>query len=63
MKFKYIGDTESTTAFGYTFEVDNPVEVTEEHAIKKLLNNQYFTEVKAQKAKAKNNGYSSRDKR
>ena len=42
--FVYTGE-EGTEAFGLSFSFNVPVEVTEEHAIRKLSNNRFFTEV------------------
>lgn len=41
MKFTYLGAGE-TEVFGHTFRAGEPVEVTDEHAIKKLTHNQFF---------------------
>lgn len=42
--FVYTGE-EGTEAFGLSFPFNVPVEVTDAHAIKKLSNNRFFTEV------------------
>lgn len=43
-QFTYIGDEQETGAFGLLFPAGVPVEVTNEHAIKKLRGNPYFCE-------------------
>jgi hypothetical protein len=49
MKFRYIGNPRDLldlhseiTAFGLTFPLDEPVEVTEPRAVRKLKNNPHF---------------------
>jgi hypothetical protein len=42
--FVYMGE-EGTEAFGLRFPFNEPVEVTDAHAIKKLSGNRFFTEV------------------
>ena len=49
MKFKYLGDREQTSLFGYTFPINEPVEVTKEQAINKLKNNSHFELVEEKK--------------
>jgi len=43
MKFMYIGDEPETVVFGLTFKAGEAVEVTDEHAIRKLKGNSLFT--------------------
>lgn len=40
--FTYIGEGEGTEVFGLSFPRNVPVEVTEEHAIRKLSNHPQF---------------------
>jgi hypothetical protein len=42
VKFAYIGDEAETDAFGLRFLPGEPVDVTDEHAIRKLSNNRFF---------------------
>jgi hypothetical protein len=42
--FVYIGE-EGTEAFGLRFHFNVPVEVSDPHAINKLSNNRFFTEL------------------
>jgi hypothetical protein len=42
MRFMYLGEG-TVEMFGLTFKAGEPVEVTDEHAIKKLTHNQFFT--------------------
>ena len=44
-QFAYIGAEQGTDAFGHLFPAGVAVEVTAEHAIKKLRGNPYFVEV------------------
>lgn len=60
MKFRYTGDCEGMTFRGYAFPINEPVDVKEDDIINKLSNNSHFTEVKKRKAKAVEDGDSSR---
>lgn len=56
MRFMYVGEERETTVFGHTFRHGEAVEVTDEHAIKKLSNHHLFVgdEAKAEpKARAR----------
>lgn len=44
-QFTYIGEEQGTDAFGLLFPAGAAVEVTDQHAVKKLRGNQYFVEV------------------
>lgn len=41
-RFMYVGDELQTTIFGLTFKQGEAVEVTDEHAVKKLSNSVLF---------------------
>lgn len=51
MRFMFLGEG-STTVFGLTFKAGEAVEVTDEHAIKKLTHNQFFASDEAPEADA-----------
>lgn len=42
MRFMYVGDEPETVVFGITFKPGEPVEVTDEYAIRKLSANHLF---------------------
>jgi hypothetical protein len=42
MRFMYLGDG-TVEMFGHTFRAGEPVDVTDDHAIRKLSHNQFFT--------------------
>lgn len=44
-QFAFIGDEQETQVFGLVFPRGVAVEVTDSHAIRKLTNNQYFSQV------------------
>lgn len=60
-KFKYIGDCEGNSFRGIDFPIGKTVEVKDEDAIKKLMGNSHFSEVKTRKKKAVENGNSGED--
>jgi hypothetical protein len=45
MRFRYLGDKDDMTAFGYSFAGGNEPEVTDPHAIRKLSGNRFFEAV------------------
>lgn len=45
MKFTYVGEEQETDAFGLRFPAGVPVDVEDEHAVKKLRGNAQFVEV------------------
>jgi hypothetical protein len=45
MRFRYIGDSDNMTVFGYSFAGGNEPEVNDVHAIGKLSGNQFFEAV------------------
>lgn len=58
MKFRYIENCSAgfVELFGMVFESGKVVEVTDEHAIKKLENNSHFEKVKERKPRQVENG-------
>ena len=44
-KFAFIGDEQESRGFGLVFPRGVAVEVTDSHAIRKLTNNQFFSQV------------------
>lgn len=44
-KFAFIGDEQETRGFGLVFPRNVPVEVTDEHAVRKLMRNQFYAQV------------------
>lgn len=51
MRFMYLGEG-STTVFGHTFKAGEAVDVTDEHAIRKLTHNQFFASDEAPASEA-----------
>jgi hypothetical protein len=45
MRFRYIGDSDNMTAFGYDFSGGATPEITDPHAIRKLIGNRFFEAV------------------
>jgi hypothetical protein len=45
MRFRYIGDSDNMTVFGYSFAGGNEPEVADAHAIGKLSGNRFFEAV------------------
>jgi hypothetical protein len=44
-QFVYLGDHAETETLGFRFRAGEPTEVDSEHAIRKLRNNNHFSEV------------------
>lgn len=45
MKFRYLGEKQVMTAFGYDFSHGNIPDITDGHVISKLLSNSHFEAV------------------